>query len=261
MSGPGSADRADGRHEYTRFAPLFVELATLSEDNPLRRTLRDRLVRAHLQLAHNIARRYGRRGEPLADLEQVATVGLIHAVDRFDPHRESDFLQFAVPTITGEIRRYFRDHAWATRVPRRLKELHLAISAATGPLSQQLGRAPTPRELAAHLDRPLEEIFEGLNAAYAYRSRSLDSMIDNGATPAAARLGRYDAELQLLEDRETLAPLLAELPPRERTIIILRFFRYQTQTQIAHQLGISQMHVSRLLSRTLVLLRQKLEAG
>jgi RNA polymerase sigma-B factor len=253
----------DGRDDYGRLAPLFAELRAMADGDPRREALRERLVREHLPIAHNIARRFARRGEPLSDLEQVATVGLIQAVDRFDPDHGSEFLSFAVPTITGEVRRYFRDHGWATRVPRRLKELHLTLTGAVAELSQHLGRAPTPRELAQHLHLPIEDVYDGLSAAQAYRSRSLDRMLDNeNARPlSAGEIGHFDAELQQLEDREALAPLLAALPHRERTIISLRFFGNQTQTQIAKQLGISQMHVSRLLGRTLRQLREQLREG
>ncbi|HEY0639974.1 MAG TPA: SigB/SigF/SigG family RNA polymerase sigma factor [Pseudonocardiaceae bacterium] len=246
-----------------RTAPLFAELATTG-NGTRRAELRETLLREYLDVAHNIARRYARRGEPLADLEQVATIGLLQALDRFDPERGTDFLSFAVPTITGEVRRHFRDHGWATRVPRRLKELHLALAAAMGELSQRLGRAPTARELAAHLSLSLDEVAEGLAAAQGYRSRSLDGMTDDehsAAPESLGALGQLDPDLEQLEDREALSQLLAELPPRERTIIVLRFFGNQSQTQIATALGISQMHVSRLLSRTLATLRDKLDAA
>ena len=156
--------------DYRQLAVLFVELVKLDLDSLRRAELRDRLVAAHLPLAHHIARRFSHRGEPQDDLQQVASVGLIHAVDRFDPHRGSDFLSFAVPTITGEVRRYFRDHAWAIRVPRRLKDLHVSIGSAMSALSQQHGRAPTATELAEYLNLPREQILEGLEAAGGYRT-------------------------------------------------------------------------------------------
>lgn len=245
---------------YGHLATLFVELVKLDLGDPRRAELRDRLVAEHLPLAHNIARRFSQRGEPQDDLEQVATVGLIHAVDRFEPERGSDFLSFAVPTITGEVRRHFRDHAWAVRVPRRLKDLHVAIGAAISVLSQQHGRAPTASELAEHLNLPREQILEGLEAAGAYRSSSLDSLLDADSPGAALEeiVGAADAELEQVEYRTTLGPLLERLPERERTIIKLRFFAGLTQSQIANQVGLSQMHVSRLLSRTLARLRDQL---
>jgi RNA polymerase sigma-B factor len=248
---------------YADLAPLFDELAALGSGDERRGELRDRIVAAHLPLAHNIARRFVHRGEPQDDLEQVATVGLIHAVDRFEPDRGSDFLSFAIPTITGEVRRHFRDHAWAVRVPRRLKDLHVSIGSAISELSQQYGRAPTASELAAHLKLPREQILEGLEAANAYRSSSLDSLLDPSATGVALEdvVGVADAELERVEFRTTLAPLLEELQPRERAILKLRFFAGMTQSQIAQQIGLSQMHVSRLLARTLARLRAELRNG
>ncbi|MGH4026390.1 MAG: SigB/SigF/SigG family RNA polymerase sigma factor [Pseudonocardiaceae bacterium] len=248
---------------YHHLAPLFVELASLEPGHPRRAALREQLVAAHLSLAQNIARRFSHRGEPQDDLEQVATVGLIHAVDRFEPGRGSDFLSFAIPTITGEVRRHFRDHAWAVRVPRRLKDLHVTLGAAISELSQQHGRAPTATELAAHLKLPREQVLEGLEAAAAYRSSSLDSLLDTESPGAALEdiVGEADAELDRVEFRTTLAPLLEKLPERERTILKLRFFAGMTQSQIAQHVGLSQMHVSRLLSRTLARLRSELRGG
>jgi len=211
-------------------------------------------------LSHPGARRHVDLTEPVEDLEQVATVGLIHAIDRFEPGRGSDFLSYAVPTITGEVRRYFRDKAWATRVPRRLKDLRLAIGTAVPELSQRLGRAPTPGELAEHLQRSRDEVLEALEAANAYRSTSLDDMLvdDPSSGRLADVIGAADLELEQVEYRETLQPALQKLPQRERTIVMLRFFGGMTQTQIADRVGVSQMHVSRLLARTLAQLRREL---
>lgn len=244
---------------YEHLVPMLLEHAAL-DPGPRREALRDRLVQGYLPLARHIARRFSQRGEPQEDLEQVATVGLIHAVDRFSPERGSDFLSYAVPTITGEVRRYFRDKAWSTRVPRRLKDLRLAIGSAMPQLSQDLGRAPTAGELAAHLSRSREEILEALEAANAYRSSSLDDMLvdDPSSGRLADVLGSADAELEQVEHRETVQPALRRLPERERTIVMLRFFGGMTQTQIAERVGVSQMHVSRLLTRTLAALRADL---
>ncbi|MGH8917301.1 MAG: SigB/SigF/SigG family RNA polymerase sigma factor, partial [Actinomycetes bacterium] len=194
------------------------------------------------------------------DLVQVATVGLINAVDRFEPDRGCDFLSFAVPTITGEVRRYFRDYGWSTRVPRRLKDLHIAIRGTLAELSQQLGRAPRPSEIAVRLNLPVAEVIEALRAGGAYRSSSLDEMLGSGEGSATLGelIGGLDGDLALIDDREALRPLLAELAPRERTILVMRFFREMTQTQIAEQVGISQMHVSRLLRQTLEHLRERM---
>jgi len=248
--------------EYAHLIPLQRRYSELAPDDPDRRRWRDQLISGYLPVAEHIARRFAGRGEPLDDLVQVATVGLINAVDRFQPSRGSNFLSFAVPTITGEVRRYFRDHGWSTRVPRRLKDLNLAIRAALAELSQQLGRAPRPSEIASRLGVPVSEVIEGLQAGEAYRSSSLDQML--GCGEGTATLGEFvgalDAEMALIDYRETLRPVLAELTPRDRTILLLRFFHQQTQTQIAEQVGISQMHVSRVLRQTLSYLRDRISA-
>jgi RNA polymerase sigma-B factor len=239
---------------------LFAEFAALPEDSPRRAQLRDELVTSHLPLARHLTRRFNNRGEPLEDLVQVATVGLINSVDRFDPARGVEFLSYAVPTIVGEIKRHFRDHGWAVRVPRRLKELHLSLNAAVAELSQRNGRAPTATELAEYLQISREEVLEGLEAANAYRSSSLEDPVrgDESLPTLANTLGDEDKELEGVEFRESLQPLLKQVAPRERRILILRFFGNMTQSQIAEQLGISQMHVSRLLAQTLAELREKL---
>jgi RNA polymerase sigma-B factor len=249
-----------GGSEYAHLIPRQRRYAELAADDPERHRLRAQLINGYRPVAEHIARRFAGRGEPLEDLIQVATVGLINAVDRFEPDRGSHFLSFAVPTITGEVRRYFRDHGWSARIPRRLKDLHLAIRRTVEELSQQLGRSPRPSEIADRLGLDVSEVIEGLQAGESYRSSSLDEMLSSA--PAAASLseviGRLDAGLALIDDREALRPLLAELAPRERTILMLRFFRQLTQTQIAEQVGISQMHVSRLLRETLAFLQQRL---
>jgi len=249
------------RHQrYDELAPLFAELAGVPKDDPRYEQLRDRLVTEHLPVAEHIARRFSHRGESQEDLTQVATLGLINAVDRFDPERGVDFLSYAVPTIMGEVRRHFRDTGWAVRMPRRLQELHLSVSSAIARLSQELGRAPTPSELAEHLGISREDVHRGLEAGNAYRSASLDELLTaTDEIPLGDAIGSDDAELAEVENRETIRPLLAELDERERRILVMRFFRSMTQTQIAEQIGISQMHVSRLLSRTLAWLRQRLE--
>ncbi|MFB9304963.1 SigB/SigF/SigG family RNA polymerase sigma factor [Kibdelosporangium philippinense] len=249
--------RARTKNGYEHLTPLFHELAGLDQDDPRRIALRDELVTGHLPVAEHIARRFSHRGESNEDLVQVATVGLINAVDRFDPNRGTDFLSFAVPTVMGEIRRYFRDSSWSVRVPRRLKELHLAITAAGNELSQQLGRAPTPSEIATRLGMSKDEVYEGLEAGNAYHSVSLDDMLtqDSDNTSLGEMLGEPDAAMEGVENHESLLPLVRDLPERERTILLLRFFGNLTQTQIAEKIGISQMHVSRLLARTLQKLR------
>lgn len=247
-------------NEYQALAPLFGELARLSPDDPRRSEVRDKLVTGHLPLAEHIAQRFSGRGVAKEDLVQVATVGLINAVDRFDADRGSDFLSFAVPTVMGEVRRHFRDTGWLVRVPRRLKELHLSISAASTELAQRLGRAPTPSEIATHLGISQDDVYEGLEAGNAYHSMSLDEVL-SGETENLAlgdTLGEEDAGLEGVENHEALLPLIQELPERERRILGLRFVHNMTQTQIADRIGVSQMHVSRLLARTLQRLREGL---
>ena len=244
--------------DYAHLTPLFVEFAGMPPDHPDRAKLRDKLVTGYLPVVQHIARRFAGRGEPVDDLEQAGTVGLLNAVDRFEPDRGIDFLSYAVPTITGEVRRHFRDRTWSMRVPRRLKDLQSSINGAVGPLSQQLGRAPRPSEIAVHLGITTEEVVEGLDAQQAYRSSSLDELVSGADTALTDTLGTADAELEKVEYRQTLAPLLDELPERERTILVLRFFGNMTQTQIADRVGISQMHVSRLLAQTVAGLRRRM---
>jgi RNA polymerase sigma-B factor len=253
-------------HSHTSHAPdrtaaraLFVQLSSLPEGSPERVELRNQLVRMHIPLVEHLARRFRNRGEPLDDLTQVATIGLIKSVDRFDHERGVEFSTYATPTIVGEIKRHFRDKGWAVRVPRRLQELRLSLTTATGELSQRHGRSPTVHELAEHLGISEEDVLEGLESANAYSTLSLDVPDTDDESPAVAdTLGAEDDALEGVEYRESLKPLLAQLPPREQKILVLRFFRNMTQSQIAAEVGISQMHVSRLLARTLAQLRDKL---
>jgi RNA polymerase sigma-B factor len=257
---------ASGRNERltaerNRARAMFEQLASLAEDDPRRARLRDELVEAHLPLVEYLARRFRNRGEPLDDLVQVATIGLIKSVDRFDLERGVEFSTYATPTVVGEIKRHFRDKGWAIRVPRRLQELKLSLTKATSELSQKNGRAPTVAELAAHLGMSEEDILEGLESANAYSAVSLDAPDGGDDSPAVAdSLGMVDEALEGVEYRESLKPLLEQLPAREKKILMLRFFRGMTQSQIAQELGISQMHVSRLLARTLAQLREGLLA-
>ncbi len=256
-----SVSSVEGKQDnYAHLIPLQRRYAELACDDAQRRRLREQLIRGYLPVAERIARRFISRGEPLDDLVQVATVGLIKAVDRFDPSHGSNFLSFAVPTITGEVRRYFRDHGWATRVPRRLKDLDMSIRGTLAELSQQLGRAPRPSEIAGRLGVPTSEVIAGLQAGEAYRNLSLDHVLGFGEDSATwgEFIGDLDGELALIDNREALRPLLAQLAPRERTILALRFFRDLTQTQIAEQVGISQMHVCRVLQKTLAFLQERM---
>ncbi len=220
-------------------------------------SIRDELVEAHLGLAEYLARRFANRGEPLDDLVQVASLGLFKAVGRFDPERGVEFSTYATHTIVGELKRHFRDKGWAVRAPRRMQELYLRLGKVIGNLGQELGRSPTIAELAAEVQVSEEEVLEALEAGQAYRFASLDTPAgaDSEGEPLSARLGAEDARYDNVDHRATLSPLLAQLPPRERLIVHLRFFEGLTQSEIARQLGISQMHVSRLLSRTVAQLR------
>jgi RNA polymerase sigma-B factor len=239
---------------------LFDQLAAAAPDSTEHQRIRDQLVELHLPLVEHLARRFAGRGEPLDDLVQVGTIGLIKSVDRFDVERGVEFSTYATPTVVGEIKRHFRDKGWAVRVPRRLQELRLALSAATEELAHTLGRAPTVAELAVRLGVSEEDVLEGLESANAYSTVSLDAGSDTEDGPAAMleTIGIEDEALEGVEYRESLRPLLAKLPPRERRILLLRFFRNMTQSQIAEEIGISQMHVSRLLARTLAELREGL---
>ena len=249
-------------NEYADVPDMFRELATIEADSSEFQRHRDEIVQRCLPLADHIARRFEGRGEPRDDLVQVARVGLVNAVVRFDVETGSDFVSFAVPTIMGEVRRHFRDNSWSVKVPRRLKELHLRLGTATAELSQRLGRAPTASELAEELGMDREEVVEGLVAGSSYNTLSIDSASgsdEDDARAIADTLGDVDASLDRIEDQEALRPLLEALPERERMVLILRFFESMTQTQIAERIGISQMHVSRLLAKSLARLRDQLE--
>lgn len=252
MTSSGDFAAADG---------LFDEIVALPDGDPRRASLTRQIVTVYQPMARRIARRFSGRGEDLDDLEQVAAVGLVKAADRFDPARGVPFLSFAIPTMMGELRRYFRDTAWAVRLPRRLSERYLALNEAIHDLSQRLGRAAKPTELAAHLSITVEEVYEGLEAGQSYRAESLDaSPGDTDAQASADRFGAEDGGLGAAEDRAQLGPALAHLSQRERDIVAMRFFEGLTQTEIAERVGVSQMQVSRLLSRTLATLRAELSS-
>jgi RNA polymerase sigma-B factor len=238
---------------------LFAEFAELAEGDPRKSAVRDELISSHLGLVTHIARKYANRGEPLDDLIQVGTIGLIKAIDRFAPEKGFEFSTFAMPTIIGEIKRYFRDKTWAVRVPRRLQELGAVVSKATTELSQQLDRSPTAQEIANHLKIELDDVVEAINANSAYSTLSLDTAFDPDAPSLGDRFGSIDDALEGVEYRESLKPLLLALPEREKDILVMRFFENKSQTEIARTLGISQMHVSRILTHTLTKLRASLQ--
>lgn len=247
------------RRSAELFALLRDESGAQGVPDPARGP-REALVHLHLPLVEHCARRFRNRGEPLEDLVQVGTIGLLKAIDRFDPERGVEFATYATPTIIGEVKRHFRDKGWAIRVPRRLQELRMSIVTATAELSQANGRSPTAAELADELGCSVEEVIEGLASTNAYSTLSLDAGDGDDRTLSLAEtLGADDENMAHVDIRESLKPLLADLEPRERRILLLRYFRNMTQSQIADEVGISQMHVSRLLSRTLVQLRESLE--
>jgi RNA polymerase sigma-B factor len=251
-------DARRGGPDYGEVPEMIRRLNRLPADSPAHIRLHEQIVRRCLPLAEHIARRYDNRGEPRDDLVQTARLGLLHAIERFDPASGNQFLSFAVPTIMGEVKRYFRDSGWSVHVPRRLKETRAQVTHATAELSQSLGRAPTPSELAEKLGMDRHLVVESLIAAQCYQTRSLDAPAGGDADDSPSiveRLGHHDTRIDAVEFREALRPLLAQLPQRERTILSMRFFGAQTQTQIAQRLGISQMHVSRLLAKSLAQLR------
>jgi RNA polymerase sigma-B factor len=247
--------------EYRDVTSMFRNLSTLEPGSTAFTRQRNSIIERCLPLAEHIARKFRDRGEPYEDLVQVACVGLINAVNRFDVEQGTDFLAYAVPTIVGEVRRHFRDHGWSVKVPRRLKDLSLELKTARDVLSQQLGRAPTATELAGHLGIDREEVVQTEIANSAYSSLSSDTPRpgvnhDDDRQAVISTFGDFDTNLEKVLDIETVRPLLVALPEREQAVLVLRFFQNMTQSQIAEHLGISQMHVSRLLSRSLVKLRK-----
>ncbi|MET9962200.1 SigB/SigF/SigG family RNA polymerase sigma factor [Streptomyces sp. NPDC006326] len=246
---------------------FFGRLRALEEGTREYQYARNTLIEMNLSLVQFAARRFRARaaggGLDMDDIIQVGTIGLIKAIDRYDPEREVEFSTLALPYITGEIKRYFRDTTWAVHVPRRLQELRSELAKAQESLTDTLGRAPTVKELAGHLELSEDEVLDGLVAANGYTSGSLDTASEADETqgtgrptrPLAEKLGEPDPAMELFEDFHTLAPLLRELDPRDRLILSMRFGQEKTQAEIGAELGISQMQVSRLLSRTLGRLR------
>ncbi len=239
---------------------LFARLESLEEGTYDYSYVRNTLVELNLALVKFAASRFRSRSEPMEDIIQVGTIGLIKAIDRFELSRGVEFPTFAMPTIIGEIKRFFRDTSWSVRVPRRLQELRLDLAKAGDELAQKLDRAPTVAELAERLGLSNDEVVEGMAASNAYTASSLDAQPqdDDSEGALAHRIGYEDHSLEGIEYIESLKPLIAELAPRDRQILSLRFVAGLTQSEIGEELGISQMHVSRLLSRTLVRLRKAL---
>ena len=243
--------------EYSELTEMFRHLKIFDEGSPAFRRQRDEIIKRSLPLADHIARRYGGRGEPFDDLVQAARAGLVNAVNRFDVDNGADFLSFAVPTMMGEVRRHFRDYGWAVKVPRRVKELQPQLVRARAELSQQLGRAPKISEVAGHLGIARDLVVEATVGGAHYSTMSTDMPAGPGDDyrPFGDALGDIDPNLDKALDIETVRPLIAALPERQRTVLTLRFFENLTQTQIGERIGCSQMHVSRLLAKALDTLR------
>ncbi|MEU7812675.1 sigma-70 family RNA polymerase sigma factor [Pseudonocardia sp. NPDC049154] len=257
---PGSlpAGARDGPHAYDDLEPLLRKHAGSGPEDPEHDTRREYLITQFLPLVRNIARRYA-SSATAEDLEQAGVVGLIRAVDNYDPDVTTGGpLAYLVPSIRGSMLRHLRDHTWALRVPRGIKDLTISVNRATIDLTQRLGRAPRPSEIAAELDQPLDDVVEALEALAGHRADSLDEPGSETGFTLADRLGSADSGLDLVDHSGDLRRLVAALPERERTILLLRFYGEHTQTQIAEKVGISQMHVSRLLARTLAHLRAEL---
>ncbi|MFD9488004.1 SigB/SigF/SigG family RNA polymerase sigma factor [Streptomyces sp. NPDC059991] len=236
---------------------MFRRLAELDEGTPEHAYVRNTLVELNLSLVKFAARRFRNRAEPMEDIVQVGTIGLIKAIDRFEVERGVEFSSFALPTITGEMKRFFRDTSWAVQVPRRLQELRLRMARALEVLGQELGRPPTTAELAVHLGVTEAEVVEGEQAANGYMARSLDIPDDDSgaAVGLMRRLGEEEGAFDVVDSLESLKPLIAALTDRERTLLSLRFGEELTQAEIGARVGLSQMHVSRLLAQILEHLR------
>lgn len=254
---PENLAPADARQLSKTF---FDRLAVLEEGTHEYQYVRNTLIEINLTLVRYSARRFRSRTDEMEDIVQVGTIGLIKAIDRFDLSREVEFTTFAIPYIVGEIKRFFRDTTWDVRVPRRLQEMRMSLARANDKLTARLGRAPRVSELAEYLEVTEEEVVEGQVAANGYSSTSLDATINNedGEASLADVLGERDEAMDLVEDFQALKPLLAQLSERDRTILQLRFGEEMTQAQIGEHLGLSQMHVSRLLSRSLSGLRARM---
>jgi RNA polymerase sigma-B factor len=240
---------APGSRRVTSRA-TFVEFASTRDPR-----IRDRLVEDHLGLAYQLALRFANRGETQDDLVQVASLALINAVDRFDPDRGFEFSTFATRTVLGELKRHFRDKGWAVRAPRRVQELYLELGAAADSLAQELGHPPTVLELAERTGATEEAVLEAMEAGQGYRATSIEAPDRQDGT-IASRLGDVDAGFAGTEDHQDLEKALQTIPERERTILRLRFVDGLTQSEIADRIGVSQMHVSRLLTASIAHLRE-----
>lgn len=248
--------RTSGTDRRSETARLLGESHAATGEDCAR--LQDRAIALNMSVARDIARRYFDRGIASADLEQVAYLGLIKAARAFDPTQGHDFLSFAVPTIRGELRRHFRDVGWTVRPPRRVQELQPRITRAEAVLSQQLGRSPRPSELAEHLDVELDDVTEALAANGCFAPTSLDAPVGEGEQGPGERLGGLDEAFEGAEARMALRPLLRGLTGRERLILELRFCQGLTQREIGEQIGVTQMQISRVLTRVLARMRERM---
>jgi RNA polymerase sigma-B factor len=255
MAAPRTAAPQETRSDAT--ARLFAErVAATAAD---RSRLDDELIRLNMRVAVDATRRFRGKGIATDDLEQVAYVGLVKAVQGFEPERGHDFLSFAIPTIRGEVRRHFRDLGWAVRPPRSIQETQTKMIACESELLQRLGHAPRPSDFAAHLGLEFDAVVEALGASGCFAPVSLDAPVGADEESLTDRLGGDDAGFDLAEARAVLAPLLARLTPRERKIVEMRFFRGCTQSEIGREIGVTQMQVSRLLTRLIARMREELE--
>lgn len=253
---PGRSAASTRRRDLTR--SLFADYAA-ETSKAQKQHIADQIVEINMCVSKSIARRYRDRGEALEDLEQVANVGLIKAVAGFDSARERDFLAYAVPTIAGEVKRHFRDRCWVVRPPRRVQELKSQIAGCTEMLRQTLGHTPRAGEIADYLDVKLDDVKEALRAGSCFKPASLDIRVgDSGSSARGDLIGANETEFDGVEIRSMLRPLLDQLTAEDRTIVAHRFVDRWTQEQIAQDLGVSQMQVSRRLSRIMRRLRQQL---
>ena len=260
---PARSAGAQSEDSYDDVVDMFLALRQMPAESREYGRQRECIVARCLPLADHVARHFGGRGESLEDLTQVARLGLMNAISRFDPAKGPSFIGFAIPTMMGEVRRYFRDHSWGMRVPRRLRELHVQLGRTTADLTQKLGRAPTASELSQVLGVPHEEVVECLVAGDAYRLKSFDALLGPDSSGKdrliADAVGGNDPQIDHITNREAVRVVLAALPQREREVLHMRFFESMTQSQIAGRIGVSQMQVSRILANTLQCLRDQLE--
>lgn len=252
-----SSDRSR-EQQRAEAARLLAQLHDLPEGSEGRPPLRERLVELHLPLVRYLARRFVGRSMPLEDIVQVGSIGLLKAIDRFDPDRGLEFSTFATPTILGEIRRAFRDTGWLLHVPRRAQELQATLGRVRADLTQQLQRAPTIRELAERAGVDVGQVVEAIDVAHGYAGVPLDALNETGDDSRTDLLAEHDPDLERVELREELRPALEELSERDRRILLLRFHAGKTQTEIAAIVGVSQMQVSRQITRCLAQLRERL---